>query len=98
MEDLNFYIKKLKQHFAKIGKFDLNRLSNEELLDIYNKFMNDYLVDLNILGKHQKNFYCSFTKWCVGVAKETQDEQLITPENRVSLATQGSFPAQRLIA
>ena len=57
-----------------------------QLRAMANKFMNDYLVDLNILGKHQKNFYCSFTKWCVGVAKETQDEQLITPENRVTAA------------
>lgn len=41
MKDLNFYIKKLKQHFAKIEKLNLNRLSNEELLGIYNKFLND---------------------------------------------------------
>jgi hypothetical protein len=57
-----------------------------QLRAMANKFMNDYLVDLNTLGKHQKNFYCSFTKWCVGVAKETQDEQLITPENKVTAA------------
>ena len=43
MKDLNSYIKKLKRHFAKIGKFNLNRLSNEELLKVYNDFMNDYI-------------------------------------------------------
>ena len=43
LRDFDFYIKKLKQHFVRIEKFDLDRLSNEELLDVYNKFMNDYI-------------------------------------------------------
>lgn len=43
MKDFDFYIKKLKQHFAKIEKTDLSRLSNEKFLEIYNKFMDDYI-------------------------------------------------------
>lgn len=43
MKDFDFYTRKLKIHFVKIEKFDLNRISDEELLGIYNKFMNDYI-------------------------------------------------------
>ena len=51
-----------------------------------NKFINSYLTDLNTLGKHKNGFYCTFTKWCVGDAKETQDSQLIIPQNKVTSA------------
>lgn len=51
-----------------------------------NKFINSYLADLNVLGKHKKGYYCTFTKWCVGDAHETQDEQIIYPENRATCA------------
>ena len=43
MKDFGFYIKKLKQHFAKIQKVNLSKLSNKKLLEVYNKFMNDYV-------------------------------------------------------
>lgn len=51
-----------------------------------NKFINSYLADLNILGKHKSGFYCTFTKWCIGDPHETQDQQLIIPQNKVTCA------------
>ncbi|MBU1130747.1 hypothetical protein KJ840_01285 [Patescibacteria group bacterium] len=51
-----------------------------------NKFINSYLADLNILDKHKDGFYCTFTKWCIGDPKETQDQQLIIPQNKVTCA------------
>jgi len=57
-----------------------------QIRSMANKFMNDYLSDLNQLSKHKTNFFCTFTKWCVGDAKQTQDEQLIIPQNKITAA------------
>jgi len=51
-----------------------------------NKFINSYLADLNTLGLHKSGFYCTFTKWCIGNPTETQDEQMIIPQNKVTCA------------
>lgn len=51
-----------------------------------NKFINSYLADLNNLSKHKNGYYCTFTKWCVGDPHQTQDEQLIIPQNKVTCA------------
>ncbi|MDP2586529.1 MAG: hypothetical protein Q8P32_02040 [Candidatus Komeilibacteria bacterium] len=59
-----------------------------------NKIVNSYLSDLKIKGKYTANFYCTFTKWCVGVAKMTQDEQLIIPENKITAALYTYNPYQ----
>lgn len=57
-----------------------------QIRSMANKFINSYLADLNIKGEHKKNFYCTFTKWCVGDFKETQDGQLIMPQNKATAA------------
>lgn len=57
-----------------------------QIRSMANKFMNSYIADLNIKGKHKKNFYCTFTKWCIGDPKETQDYQLIIPQNKITAA------------
>lgn len=59
-----------------------------------NKFSNSYLADLQISGKYTANFYCTFTKWCVGMAKQTQDEQVIIPENKITAALYTYNPYQ----
>lgn len=51
-----------------------------------NKFINDYFADLNVRSKYKNNFFCTFTKWCIGDAKETQDYQLIIPQNKATAA------------
>jgi len=51
-----------------------------------NKIMSSYMADLSVKGKHKDNFFCTFTKWCVGDAKQTQDYQLIIPENKATAA------------
>ena len=58
------------------------------------KIMNDYITDLNVKGRHLSNFYCTFTKWCIGHPKETQDYQLIIPENKVTAALYTYNPYQ----
>lgn len=59
-----------------------------------NKFSNSYLSDLKTKGKYVSNFFCTFTKWCVGVAKQTQDEQVIIPENKITAALYTYNPYQ----
>lgn len=49
-----------------------------------NKFVTSYMADLNVNGKHVDDQYCTFTKWCVGQAKTTQDSFTIIPENKIT--------------
>ncbi len=58
----------------------------KQISSMANRFINHYLLDLNAPGKYLKNSSCTFTKWCVGVYKETQDYQLIFPGNKVTAA------------
>ncbi len=44
-----------------------------------NRFINTYLKQLNETG-------CTFTNWCVGVAKTTQDDILVIPQNKATAA------------
>jgi len=65
-------------------------------LDIYRGFgkqvqaaakkFRSYLDDLEILGKYQDNAYCTFTKWCLGKPKETQDRLVILPQSKATAA------------
>lgn len=57
-----------------------------QIIGMANKIMNSYFADLNSKGKHRGNFFCTFTKWCIGYPKETQDQQLIIPENKATAA------------
>jgi len=66
--------------------FDQYKGFSQQIRSMTNKFINDYLADLNELGKYQNNFFCTFTKWCVGSPKQTQDEQLIIPQNKITAA------------
>ena len=59
-----------------------------------NKVMNSYMADLNLKSKHKNNFFCTFTKWCVGDAKQTQDYQLIIPQNKATAALYTYNPYQ----
>jgi len=65
-----------------------------QIRSMANKFINDYLADLKITGKYKNNFFCTFTKWCVGDAKQTQDYQLIIPQNRITAALYTYNPYQ----
>lgn len=66
----------------------------KQIQSMANKFANSYLSDLKIKGKYTANFYCTFTKWCVGLAKQTQDEQVIIPENKITAALYTYNPYQ----
>ena len=65
-------------------------------LDVYKGFtkqvqsaakkFKEYMADLNAYGKHQAGFYCTFTKWCLGVSKMTQDKITITPQTKATAA------------
>jgi len=59
-----------------------------------NKVINSYIADLNVKGLHKNNFFCTFTKWCVGDAKQTQDFQLIIPQNKATAALYTYNPYQ----
>lgn len=48
------------------------------------KFVTNYMADLNVNGKHVDDQYCTFTKWCIGQAKNTQDSFTIIPENKIT--------------
>lgn len=65
---------------------DIYKGFSRQIRGMANKIMNGYFADLNVKSKHKKNFFCTFTKWCVGDAKETQDKQLIIPQNRATAA------------
>jgi len=65
---------------------DKYRGFSTQLRSMANKFINDYFADLNVRSKHKNNFFCTFTKWCIGDAKETQDYQLIIPQNKATAA------------
>src|SRR3989344_9655581 len=56
----------------------------QQIRSMANKIMNSYLADLNVKSLHKKNFFCTFTKWCIGDARETQDYQLIIPQNKAT--------------
>ena len=58
----------------------------QQIRSMANKIMNSYLADLNVKSLHKKNFFCTFTKWCIGDARETQDYQLIIPQNKITAA------------
>ena len=66
----------------------------KQIQSMANKFINSYLADLRIKSKYLANFYCTFTKWCVGLAKLTQDEQMIIPENKITAALYTYNPYQ----
>ncbi len=57
-----------------------------QIRSMANKIINNYIADLNVKGLHKKNYYCTFTKWCIGDPKETQDYQLIIPQNKITAA------------
>jgi len=73
-------------------------------LDIYKGFtkqvqsaarkFSDYMKDLNSFGKHKSGFYCTFTKWCLGVAKMTQDQIVVTPQTKATAALYTYNPYQ----
>lgn len=65
---------------------DIYKGFSRQIRGMSNKIINGYLADLNERGKHKSNFFCTFTKWCIGDAKETQDQQLIIPENKATAA------------
>jgi len=48
-----------------------------QLRSASNKFINTYMDSLNETG-------CTFTNWCVGKTKKTQDDVLVTPENKAT--------------
>lgn len=50
------------------------------------KKFRSYLDDLEIPGKYQDNFYCTFTKWCLGKPKETQDRLVVLPQSKATAA------------
>ena len=50
------------------------------------KFVTNYMADLVINGKHVDDQNCTFTKWCIGQAKTTQDFFTIIPENKITAA------------
>ncbi|MFA6304708.1 MAG: hypothetical protein WCV73_05050 [Patescibacteria group bacterium] len=66
----------------------------KQIQSMARKFIHDYLADLNIKSKYVANFNCTFTKWCVGVAKMTQDDQTIRPENKITAALYTYNPYQ----
>ena len=73
-------------------------------LDVYKGFtkqvqsaakkFKEYMADLNAYGKHQAGFYCTFTKWCLGVSKMTQDKITITPQTKGTTALYTYNPYQ----
>ena len=73
-------------------------------LDIYKGFsrqvrsaaikFRSYMDDLNILGKHVNNSFCTFTKWCLGTPKVTQDQIMVTPQTKATAALYTYNPYQ----
>jgi hypothetical protein len=64
-----------------------------QLRSAANKFINTYMRQLNESG-------CTFTNWCVGIAKMTQDEVMIVPQNKAtaSLYTYNPYRGGTIIA
>ncbi|MBU1037001.1 hypothetical protein KKF32_03115 [Patescibacteria group bacterium] len=58
------------------------------------KRFKDYMDDLNVKGKYLANYYCTFTKWCVGLPKMSQDQMMIMPQNKVTAALYTYNPYQ----
>ncbi len=54
----------------------------------------EYLDDLNIRDKYVDNYNCTFTKWCVGQPKTTQDQQDIIPQTKATAALYTYNPYQ----
>jgi len=50
------------------------------------KKFKEYMDDLSILGKYESHFYCTFTKWCVGALKMTQDSVEVRPQTKATAA------------
>jgi hypothetical protein len=50
-----------------------------QLRSAANKYVNNYIKQLNETN-------CTFTNWCIGEPKMTQDEILVTPQNRATAA------------
>ena len=65
-----------------------------------NKFTTSYMADLNVKSKHVSDQYCTFTKWCIGQAKQTQDNFTIIPENRItaSLYTYNPYRGNSIVS
>src|SRR3989338_1289105 len=59
---------------------------SHQIRSMARKVINSYMADLNVKNRHKNNFFCTFTKWCVGDAKQTQDYQLIIPQNKATAA------------
>jgi hypothetical protein len=54
----------------------------------------NYFDDLNVKGMHKANYNCTFTKWCVGLPKTSQDLQDITPQTKATAALYTYNPYQ----
>jgi hypothetical protein len=57
------------------------------------KFRN-YIDDLNTIDKYLDSQFCTFTKWCIGLPKTTQDQVKVTPQNKATAALYTYNPYQ----
>lgn len=59
---------------------------SRQIRGMADRFIFHYLADLDETGKYKNGYNCTFTKWCVGNPTQTQDEQLIIPQNKATCA------------